>query len=180
MLFTINRTNIRFIKEENLRWFRMKDITDFLGYNKSHNPRRFYEPRQDKLELKYFKVATLGGSQSALFVSEPDLYYLISHTQRPEIEKLMLVLGITNSHLINQLKRIFRSTKCYGRWVDGYWINIYIPKYNIVVIQDDDSEDRTEKIDSVMENPLWIKFKLDDPLVSIAANIVDAMLSHLQ
>jgi hypothetical protein len=161
---TIYGTKIRFVTEDGLRWFRMRDITDFLEY-KQGTAQRFYTPYKDKIRIKNIKVGTSGGAQTSLFVSESDLYFLIANTQRSQIDVLMTVMGITCHPAVSRLSRMFSATGCLrSYWVDGYKIDLYVPEYNIVIDSVENDISRTEKINDVLGVPEWIRY---DPCADI-------------
>ena len=84
-IFTYQNTNVRTVTtEDGTPLFCGKDVASILGYARPSkaildhcNGVPFWEPIVD----------SLGRSQSARFITEPDLYRLITHSKLPEAEK---------------------------------------------------------------------------------------------
>ena len=84
-IFTYENTNIRTITaEDGTPLFCGKDIASILGYTNTTDALK----RHCKGVVKHYPIVdSLGRSQSARFITEPDLYRLITHSKLPEAEK---------------------------------------------------------------------------------------------
>ena len=83
--FTYENTNIRTIMtEDDTPLFCGKDVAAVLGYA---NTKDALSRHCHGVVKHYPIVDSLGRSQSARFITEPDLYRLITHSKLPEAEK---------------------------------------------------------------------------------------------
>ena len=84
-IFTYENTNIRTITtEDGTPLFCGKDVASILGYKDTTNALKLH---CRGVTIRYPIVDSLGRSQSARFITEPDLYRLITHSKLPEAEK---------------------------------------------------------------------------------------------
>ena len=83
--FTYENTNIRTITtEDGTPLFCGKDVAITLGYN---DPRDALARHCNGVPIRYPIIDSLGRTQEARFITEPDLYRLITHSKLPEAEK---------------------------------------------------------------------------------------------
>lgn len=83
-IFTYDNTNIRTITtEDGTPLFCGKDIASILGYKDTTNALKLH----CKGVVKHHPLETPGGTQQVRFITEPDLYRLITHSKLPEAEK---------------------------------------------------------------------------------------------
>lgn len=82
--FTYENTNIRTITtEDGMPLFCGKDVATTLGYT---NPNKALADHCKGVTIRY-PLETPGGIQQVRFITEPDLYRLITHSKLPEAEK---------------------------------------------------------------------------------------------
>ena len=82
--FTYEGNNVRTITtEDGTPLFCGKDIATVLGYT---NPNKAMKDHCKGVTIRY-PLETPGGTQEARFITEPDLYRLITHSKLPEAEK---------------------------------------------------------------------------------------------
>lgn len=82
--FTYEGTNIRTITtEDGTPLFCGKDVASILGYKDATNALKLH----CRGVVKHHPLETPGGIQSARFITEPDLYRLITRSKLPEAEK---------------------------------------------------------------------------------------------
>ena len=84
-LFTYENTNIHTVTTEGgTPLFCGKDAASILGYTNTTDTLK----RHCREVVKHYPIVdSLGRSQSARFITEPDLYRLITHSKLPEAEK---------------------------------------------------------------------------------------------
>ena len=84
-IFTYDNTNIRTVTtEDGTPLFCGKDIASILGYKDATNALKLH----CRGVVKHHPIVdSLGRSQSARFITEPDLYRLITRSKLPEAEK---------------------------------------------------------------------------------------------
>lgn len=84
-IFTYDNTNIRTVTtEDGTPLFCGKDVASILGYKDTTNALKLH----CRGVVKHHPIVdSLGRSQSARFITEPDLYRLITHSKLPEAEK---------------------------------------------------------------------------------------------
>lgn len=76
-------TNIHTTTEDGTPFFCGKDIASILGYTDTTDALK----RHCKGVVKHYPLETPGGTQQVRFITEPDLYRLITHSKLPEAEK---------------------------------------------------------------------------------------------
>lgn len=82
--FTYEATNIRTVTtEDGTPLFCGKDVATVLGYKDTTNALKLH----CKGVVKHHPLETPGGIQQVRFITEPDLYRLITHSKLPEAEK---------------------------------------------------------------------------------------------
>ena len=83
-IFTYENTNIRTITpEDGTPLFCGKDVASILGYKDTTNALKLH----CKGVVKHHPLETPGGIQQVRFITEPDLYRLITRSKLPEAEK---------------------------------------------------------------------------------------------
>lgn len=84
-IFTYDNTNIRTVTtEDGTPLFCGKDIASILGYKDTTNALKLH----CRGVVKHHPIVdSLGRTQEARFITEPDLYRLITHSKLPEAEK---------------------------------------------------------------------------------------------
>lgn len=83
-IFTYENTNIRTVTEDDTPLFCGKDVASILGYKDTTNALKLH----CRGVVKHHPIVdSLGRSQSARFITEPDLYRLITRSKLPEAEK---------------------------------------------------------------------------------------------
>jgi len=84
IIFTYENTNVRTVTtEDGTPLFCANDVAITLGYT---DPKGALD-RHCKGVVKHYPLETQGGKQEARFITEPDLYRLITHSKLPEAEK---------------------------------------------------------------------------------------------
>lgn len=175
----IPNTEIQYFDEDNVRWYRMRDITEFLEYPVRNGVHMFYRLHRNQIEVKAFDINGHGGIQLSIFITQPSLKYLLTKTRREKVYDLAMLLGF-EKHLAapcketlhcGQLKQMFPAVKFKREYtVDKYRVDLYSKKYNIIVECDEmahqgyDKEkdaERTQKINEVLDNPSWVRFNPD-------------------
>ena len=97
--FTYENANIRVTTtEDGTPLFCGKDVAITLGYKDTTNALKLH----CKGVVFYHPLETPGGTQQVRFITEPDLYRLITHSKLPEAEKFVLkdvrdALGLGNN-----------------------------------------------------------------------------------
>lgn len=82
--FTYTHNSVRLIEDEGRVLFCGKDVASILGYTNTTDALN----RHCRGVVKHYPIVdSLGRSQSARFITEPDLYRLITHSKLPEAEK---------------------------------------------------------------------------------------------
>ena len=82
--FTYAQNSIRLIEDGGQILFCGKDVASILGYTNTTDALK----RHCRGVVKHYPIVdSLGRSQSARFITEPDLYRLITHSKLPEAEK---------------------------------------------------------------------------------------------
>lgn len=76
-------TNIHTISEDGTPFFCANDVATTLGYSDPKDALK----RHCKGVVKHYPLETPGGTQQVRFITEPDLYRLITHSKLPEAEK---------------------------------------------------------------------------------------------
>ena len=83
-IFTYENTNIRTTTaEDGTPLFCGKDIASILGYTNTTDALK----RHCKGVVKHYPLETPGGIQQVRFITEPDVYRLITRSKLPEAEK---------------------------------------------------------------------------------------------
>ena len=83
-IFTYENANVRTtMAEDGTPLFCGKDIASILGYTNTTDALK----RHCKGVVKHYPLETPGGTQQVRFITEPDLYRLITHSKLPEAEK---------------------------------------------------------------------------------------------
>ncbi|WP_294645831.1 BRO family protein [uncultured Rothia sp.] len=82
--FAYDDTNVRTTtSEDGTPLFCGKDVASILGYKDTTNALKLH----CKGVVKHHPLMTPGGTQQVRFITEPDLYRLITHSKLPEAEK---------------------------------------------------------------------------------------------
>ena len=82
--FTYTHNSVRLIEDEGQILFCGKDVASILGYKDATDALK----RHCRGVVKHYPIVdSLGRSQSARFITEPDLYRLITRSKLPEAEK---------------------------------------------------------------------------------------------
>lgn len=82
--FTYTHNSVRLIEDGGQILFCGKDVASILGYKDTTNALKLH----CRGVVKHHPIVdSLGRSQSARFITEPDLYRLITHSKLPEAEK---------------------------------------------------------------------------------------------
>ena len=82
--FTYAHNSVRLIEDGGQILFCGKDVASILGYTNTTDALK----RHCRGVVKHYPIVdSLGRSQSARFITEPDLYRLITHSKLPEAEK---------------------------------------------------------------------------------------------
>ncbi len=180
---TIAGTKIRVVLEDDSRWYCVRDITDFLDYgHEASSYCRFYTSCKVPVEIRKIKIETIGGAQPAMFVRDSSLVYLVAHCKKPKTTLLMLTLGIWSSDTARNLHKYFPDGMVQTRWVDHYRVELYFPDYGLIVDGSSDlSAERTEKINTALDNPEWIRYESGTvDLPSVITKITSAMHRKLK
>lgn len=190
-------TNIRCIILDEIMWYCCRDIAVALNYNETFT-NVFYRCHMNQISTQRFPIESRGGSQQSLFVDMPSLKYLLAKSRKPKVPEMLRELGhddvimapTKEAVYVDQLMKMFPSLKFRHQYsVSGYRVDMYSPRYNIIVECDENGHDnydiekeakRTQKINECLNNPQWIRFNPDAygfTIVTVIADITTALTS---
>ena len=101
--FDYQGTSIRTVTKDGLTLWCGKDIATTLGYQNTKDALA----RHCKGVVKHYPLKTPGGTQQARFITEPDLYRLITHSKLPDaqnfekwvFEEVLPTIPVSYTHL---------------------------------------------------------------------------------
>jgi very-short-patch-repair endonuclease len=185
-------SEIQYIDDGVMLWYRMRDVTIFLGYHTKSATHMLYRSHRNQIQMKEIMLPSPKGERPSLFVDRPSLKYLLSKTRKAKVADLTRLLGF-EEHLaapcketlyVGQLKLMFPAMRFKREYqVDRYRVDLYSKDYNIIVECDemghqgyDETKDaeRTQKINEVLVGPTWVRFnpdKADFTIVDVIAQL---------
>lgn len=160
--------NINIVKQDNIAYFKAKDIGNLLEIKKISKTLLNFT----NLDKKIIKTQTNGGLQNVIYVTERGVKRIICTTRKPKsimlakelridvYESKNMVLEV--SFIIN-IKKIFLGVEILEQHkVDKFSVDLYIPKYNLCIEYDENYHifnlEKDKKRQKYIEEKLKCKF----------------------
>jgi len=184
--------NIRYIEDNNEKWYVLKDICDILELKRSSSSKRNISEKYKKI----LKINTNGGKQNVIVINVEGLKQFIQRSRSINKDKLLSYLNI-NLEVIydckesSHLKIISMSFKSFKQkfqyYIDGYKIDLYFPDYNLAIEVDEFNHKDRDKLyenkrEEYIKEKLGCKFIRFDPdeknfnIGNIISNILECTL----
>lgn len=172
---------VRYVDIDGQRWYRQNDI--FIIPHLKIDTTKVCRKERASCKTIAFSHYTNGGMQTATFLDSSSLEFLAHRTGNTSVREILLDIGVKVPTLITRFAaKEYETTAQIEQCIPLGWakqyrivnyrLDMYLPKYNIVVECDEaghstydkiKDQKRTEIVNAILKNPIWIRYNPDEP-----------------